>query len=150
MVGEEFDVHNQIITFDQSELTTDLLYDLATELSATGSDAFAARVEMERHNATQDESYRPSFLHDSVTGIAITLLVSRVTRELAHEDHRIRLGEEIGRIFATAVNREVSTDVVQELELEAIEVVDGSDLDVFSALTGEQAIQFNQAYVNIE
>jgi hypothetical protein len=142
MVGDEFDVHGEIATFP-NELDPDLLYDVAEELAAVGSDQAAARLEIERQHMLAHEDYLPMFTHETLSGLVMLLLIARATRKVMGEDDRVELTAEIGEIIGDRIGRTLEASVEEKIELYSLTPVSDEELDVFAALEGDQDVIFD-------
>ena len=140
--GENTDFDNGVVSFDPSVMTPDLLFDLAQEVKSGKAESLGDRILIEHSHAVNHDDYIPMFTKDELTRIAMTLVVTRIVREMSGEPDRVELIETFGKAFVDEFE-DGPVLPVDEGPLSRVEVLDDSDkIRVFDVLTGDQPAQF--------
>ena len=140
--GEDTDFDDNVVSFDPDVFTPDMLFDLAQEVKSGKAEALGDRILIEHSHAVNHDDYIPMFTRDELTRIGMTLVVTRIVREMSDESDRVELIETFGKAFVDEIGDGPSVPV-DEGPLSRVETLDDSEMiHIFDVLTGEQPVKF--------
>ena len=84
---QTFDAEDDVTVYDRSVIDADDLYDIRRNAELLNQPNMAARIEVERMNCLENESYNPKFGTHELFDIAIVLLAAK--------QHHIRRGQTV-------------------------------------------------------
>jgi len=111
MSDEHFDPDTDLFRFET--LNADDLFEIQREARSLGVPLMEGRVEVERQNVRQYNSYNPALTSQEVYQVGVKLLDAKQTHYENDNDHRVQVLERLGGLFVDQIDGDTELEVYE-------------------------------------